>query len=88
MIASATAWIAIVQRSGCGISRSMRPDLMCEASATPAMKARSGHRWASAAAHLRSDPSMAKKITLAVWTLANTPPRVKYVVHPEIHWRA
>ena len=79
MTASTVAWIAIVQRSGCFTSRSMRPDLMCEANATPAMNASSGHRWARAAVHLPADPLVAKKITLAVWTLANTPPRARYV---------
>ena len=75
MIASATAWIAIVQINGRGTTRSTRPDLMCDASATPAMNASSGHRWASANVHSRFEVSMAPKITFAVCTLANTPPR-------------
>ena len=77
MIASATAWIAMVQTSGRGTARSTRPDLMCDASVTPATNASIGHRWANAATNSPSDVSMAPKITLAVWTLANTPPRAR-----------
>ena len=77
MIASARAWTAIVQSSGRGRKRSARPDLMCDASATPAMNASIGHTCASASANFRSEVSMAPKITFAVWTLANTPPRAK-----------
>ena len=53
----------------------MRPDLMCDASNIPAMTAGSGHTSANAAANFRSDTSIAEKMTLAVCTLANTPPR-------------
>ena len=75
MMPNTTAWTPIVQRNACGTKRSTRPDLMCDASAMPAMNASSGQTWASAAAHLPSEESIAKKMTLAVWTLANTPPR-------------
>jgi hypothetical protein len=52
---------------------------MWDASTTPAMNASSGHRWPSADAHSRFEVSIAPMITLAVWTLANTPPRAMYV---------
>jgi hypothetical protein len=57
--------------------RSTRPDLMCAASPMPTMNARMGQTWAIAAASLRCERSMAKKMTLPVCTLANTPPRTK-----------
>ncbi len=75
MMPNATACTPIVQRNACGTKRSTRPDLICDASAMPAMNASSGQTWLSAAAHLPSDVSIAQKMTLAVWTLANTPPR-------------
>ena len=76
MMPNTTAWTAMVHRKACGTMCSTRPDLMYDASAMPAMNANSGQIWASAAAHLPSEESIAKKMTLAVWTLANTPPRV------------
>jgi hypothetical protein len=58
--------MAIVQRNGCGTTRSARPDLMCEASVTPTMNATRGQTCAIAADHFRPEESIAKKMTFAV----------------------
>ena len=65
----------MVQRNECGSTRSMRPDLMWDASNMPAMNASSGHTCASAEENCRSDTWIAEKMTFAVCTLANTWPR-------------
>src|SRR5271166_6126067 len=74
--ASAAAWLAMIHRRGWRSSFGELTDLMCEDVSTPAKNANIGQRWPSASAQCRRETSMAPKITFAVCTLANTPPRV------------
>jgi hypothetical protein len=53
--ARTAAWLAIVHRSGCATTLSTRPDLICDDSTTPAMKANIGHNRDSESPHCLSD---------------------------------
>lgn len=66
----------MIHRSGWRSSLREDSDLMREDVTTPVKNAKICQRWPSASPQCCRETSMAPKITLAVCTLANTPPRV------------